>query len=182
MVHETRGMEHICVGCFYCKLTCLLFCAAAGEPDGIIVSHLPYGPTAYFGLYNTVLRHDIRSAKKMTLAHPHLVFHNFSTKLGERVQSILKYLFTVPTNSDDAAMRVVSIYNEGDFISFRHHRCDKADHKTVELDEMGPRFELKLFRIRLGSLDQPEADVEWELRPFMNSAKRRKAIGDAPVE
>ena len=25
-----------------------------GEPDGLVVSHLPYGPTAYFGLFNTV--------------------------------------------------------------------------------------------------------------------------------
>ena len=26
-----------------------------GEPDGLVVCHLPYGPTAYFGLYNTVI-------------------------------------------------------------------------------------------------------------------------------
>lgn len=25
-----------------------------GEPDGLVVCHLPYGPTAYFGLYNMV--------------------------------------------------------------------------------------------------------------------------------
>ncbi len=25
-----------------------------GEPDGIVVCHLPYGPTAFFGIYNTV--------------------------------------------------------------------------------------------------------------------------------
>lgn len=24
-----------------------------GEPDGLVVCHLPYGPTAFFGLYNT---------------------------------------------------------------------------------------------------------------------------------
>ena len=34
-----------------------------GEPDGIIVSHLPYGPTAYFGLSNVVLRHDLKDQK-----------------------------------------------------------------------------------------------------------------------
>ena len=55
-----------------------------GEPDGLIVSHLPYGPTAYFALYNTVLRHDINPSKKMTLATPKLVFHNFNTPLGEQ--------------------------------------------------------------------------------------------------
>ena len=27
-----------------------------GEPDGLVVCHLPYGPTAFFGLYNTVRR------------------------------------------------------------------------------------------------------------------------------
>lgn len=25
-----------------------------GKPDGLIISHLPYGPTAYFGLSNVV--------------------------------------------------------------------------------------------------------------------------------
>ena len=25
-----------------------------GEPDGLVVCHLPYGPTAYFGIFNTV--------------------------------------------------------------------------------------------------------------------------------
>ena len=25
----------------------------------MVVCHLPYGPTAYFGVFNTVLRHDI---------------------------------------------------------------------------------------------------------------------------
>ena len=25
-----------------------------GEPDGMVICHLPFGPTAYFGLYNTV--------------------------------------------------------------------------------------------------------------------------------
>ncbi len=37
-----------------------------GEPDGMIISHLPYGPTAYFGL-----RFD-RFQRYCTLAHMHL--------------------------------------------------------------------------------------------------------------
>lgn len=145
-----------------------------GEPDGMIVSHLPYGPTAYFALYNTVLRHDIDTRKKMTLATPHLLFHNFGTPLGERVQTVLKNLF--PPAKDDC-VRTLTFYNKDDYISFRHHRVDKVDHRTVDLEEMGPRFEMKLFRIRLGALDQPEAKSEWELRPFMNSAKRRRFLG-----
>lgn len=30
-----------------------------GEPDGMVVCHLPYGPTAFFGVYNTVSAHAI---------------------------------------------------------------------------------------------------------------------------
>ena len=57
-----------------------------GEPDGMIVSHLPYGPTAYFGLQNCVLRHDIRPPDTVSEAYPHIIFENFTTPLGERVR------------------------------------------------------------------------------------------------
>lgn len=30
-----------------------------GQPDGLIICHLPVGPTLYFGLQNVVLRHDV---------------------------------------------------------------------------------------------------------------------------
>lgn len=48
--------------------------------------------------------------------------------------------------------------------------------KQVELEEVGPRFEMKLYQIRLGTLDQDEADIEWALRPFMNTSRKRHAI------
>ena len=53
--------------------------------DGLVVSHLPFGPTAYFTLSNTVMRHDIPKIGTMSEAYPHLIFHNFNSKLGERV-------------------------------------------------------------------------------------------------
>ena len=28
-----------------------------GKPDGLVISHLPFGPTAYFGLLNVVCRY-----------------------------------------------------------------------------------------------------------------------------
>ena len=57
--------------------------------DGIIVCHLPYGPTAYFTLSNVVMRHDIPDVGTMSEAYPHLIFHNFSSRLGERVSRFL---------------------------------------------------------------------------------------------
>ena len=57
-----------------------VFCA-----DGLVVCHLPHGPTASFSLSNTVMRHDLPSVGTMSEAFPHLIFHNFKTSLGIRV-------------------------------------------------------------------------------------------------
>ncbi len=35
--------------------------------DGMVITHLPYGPSAYFGIYNTVLRHDIGQKKEVSM-------------------------------------------------------------------------------------------------------------------
>jgi U3 small nucleolar ribonucleoprotein protein IMP4 len=47
-----------------------------GDPDGLIVCHLPHGPTAYFGLSNVVMRHDIQTTETVPEAYPHLIFDN----------------------------------------------------------------------------------------------------------
>ena len=52
--------------------------------DGLIVCHLPYGPTASFSISGCVMRHDIPDVGTMSEASPHLVFHNFKTRLGQR--------------------------------------------------------------------------------------------------
>lgn len=54
----------------------------------MIISHLPYGPTAYFNLSNCVMRHDIPDIGNMSEAFPHLIFHNFQSKLGNRVSCV----------------------------------------------------------------------------------------------
>lgn len=145
-----------------------------GEPDGLVVSHLPYGPTAYFGLSNCVMRHDLpKKADTMSEAFPHLIFHNFQSSLGQRLQTILKYLFPVPK---DDTRRVMTFANNDDIVSFRHHNYKKLGYKEVDLREVGPRFEMKLYQIKLGTIDQQDAEKEWVLRPYMNSAKRHRAI------
>lgn len=55
------------------------------QSDGMVVCHFPYGPTAYFSLHNVVLRHDIKDQGTVSEAFPHLIFHNFNSKLGHRV-------------------------------------------------------------------------------------------------
>eukprot|EP00271_Cylindrocystis_brebissonii_P007154 TRINITY_DN20382_c0_g1_i2.p1 TRINITY_DN20382_c0_g1~~TRINITY_DN20382_c0_g1_i2.p1 ORF type:complete len:295 (+),score=54.25 TRINITY_DN20382_c0_g1_i2:378-1262(+) len=150
-----------------------------GEPDGLLVCHLPYGPTAYFGLLNVVMRHDLKdkaAVGTMSEAYPHLILENFTSKLGQRTASVLKYLFPVPKAD---SRRVMTFVNQSDYISFRHHVYENTKGggpRSLELKEVGPRFELRLYQIKLGTLEQTEAENEWVIRPYMNSAKKRTLL------
>ncbi|CAM9541596.1 unnamed protein product [Ectocarpus sp. 4 AP-2014] len=144
-----------------------------GEPDGLIVCHLPLGPTAFFTLSNCVLRHDIADRGTVSEVYPHLIFDKFSTPLGQRVADVLKYLFPVPKAD---SRRVMTFANEEDVLYFRHHIYEKRGGKEVVLHEVGPRFEMQLYQLRLGTLDQVEAENEWVMRPYMNSSKKRRFL------
>jgi len=168
--HTVNQIVEMCRGEGYSDLVILQ--EHRGVPDGIVVSHMPYGPTAYFGLHNVVMRHDIADRANASEAFPHLVQHNLSTRIGKRAASILKHLFPVPKPD---SRRVVSMVNQNDFISFRHHVYSK-EKGEVQLMEVGPRFELKLYQIKLGTLEQTEAETEWVLRPYMNTARKRQAL------
>lgn len=146
-----------------------------GKPSGMFVSHLPLGPTAFFSLSNIVSKDEISEGKKISEAYPHLVFDGFQTKLGARVTEILKHLFPVPKED---TKRIVSFRNRNDFIGFRNHICSRCDiegtsKKQIVLTETGPRFDMKLYSIKLGTLDLEDGQVEWILRPFMNTAEKK---------
>jgi U3 small nucleolar ribonucleoprotein protein IMP4 len=151
----------------------IIFHEHRGQPDGMIVSHFPHGPTAYFTLHNVVLRHDIEDKGTVSEAFPHLVFHNFNTSLGERVKSILKFLFPVPKED---SKRVMSFANMDDYISFRHHVYFSTGPKSVEIAEVGPRFEARLYQISLGTVEVKDADTEWALRPYHRTARKREFL------
>jgi U3 small nucleolar ribonucleoprotein protein IMP4 len=152
-----------------------------GEPDAMVVSHLPYGPTVFFSLSGAVMRHDIEGRGTVSEAYPHLVFHNFGTPLGGRIRTVLQRLFPVPKPD---SRRVLTFSNDADYISFRHHTFErpaggggqKPRPSDVALTEVGPRFELHPYQVRLGTLDQDDAEVEWVLRPYMNTARARRAL------
>lgn len=145
-----------------------------GVPDGIIISHMPQGPTIYFGLYHVVLRHDIKEEiDKVSEANPHLIFDGFNSRLGERITEIIKNLFPVPKLD---SKRILTFYNNKDYISFRHHVYEKNEKNDISLEEVGPRFELRPYQILLGTVDQPDSTKEWVLRPFMNTAKNKNNL------
>lgn len=144
-----------------------------GEPDGLVISHMPYGPTAFFGLSGAVLRHDIGDKGEVGTVPgvaPHLVLEGLTSRLGERLKTVLKHLFPAPKAD---SRRVITFCNRSDVISFRHHVYERKG-KDIELRELGPRFEAKLFQITLGTVDQKHAEKEWALRSFTRSAKKQR--------
>ncbi|XP_020426598.1 U3 small nucleolar ribonucleoprotein protein IMP4 [Prunus persica] len=149
-----------------------------GVPDGLFIIHLPFGPTAFFELRNVVTRHDIKDKKAMGTmpqVYPHVILDNFTTKVLSGTANILKHLFPVPKPD---TKRIITFANQSDYISFRHHTYEKHEGpKSIVLEEIGPRFEMRLFKIKLGTLEQTESQDEWVFKPYMNTAKKQKFIG-----
>lgn len=56
--------------------------------------------------------------------------------------------------------RVMTFSNEEDVVFFRHHMYEKRGGKDVVLHEVGPRFEMQLYQLRLGTLDQVIIDFQ----------------------
>jgi len=51
--------------------------------------------------------------------------------------------------------------------------------KKIELKEIGPRFQLRLYEIKQGTIEnEAAADTEWALRPYMNTSKKRRFLSD----
>ncbi|KAL8425242.1 hypothetical protein Efla_002308 [Eimeria flavescens] len=68
-----------------------------GEPDGLVVCHLPHGPTAHFSLRDVALRHDLpEKPANMSEALPHLVFHNFSSRVEKEMPRGLELMEVGP--------------------------------------------------------------------------------------
>ncbi|NWZ02812.1 IMP4 protein, partial [Loxia curvirostra] len=168
-----------------------------GRPDGLTVSHLPHGPTAHFTLSGAVLRQEVGGLGGAPLAAPHLLLLRLDSTLGKRVGTILKHLFPVPRPD---SRRVVTFANEDDVILVRwvtrgdtdtppsppwasltppphRNHIYRRRGRTVELEEVGPRFQLRPYLIRLGTLDQGDAaDVEWRWHPYTATAPKRRLL------
>lgn len=95
-----------------------------------------------------------------------------NSKIGKRLARILQALYPIPKPD---CKRIITFANNNDFISFRHHMYTKEGNQ-IQLDEAGPRFELKPYEIRLGTLDQDDAEKEWVLRPYMNTSRKKATL------
>ncbi|KAH8412368.1 hypothetical protein KR009_001498 [Drosophila setifemur] len=145
------------------------------KPNGLLVIHLPSGPTAHFKVSNVKLTSDIkRSHKEITKHRPEVILTNFTTRLGLTIGRMLGALFH--HDPEFRGRRAVTFHNQRDYIFFRHHRYEfSKEGKRVKLRELGPRFTLKLRSLQEGTFDSKTGDYAWIIsnkRHTMESRRR----------
>lgn len=145
------------------------------QPNGMIVIHLPDGPTAHFRLSNVKLTPDLkRSYKEISEHRPEVILNNFSTHLGNTVSRMLAALFHY--DPEFRGRRAVTFHNQRDYIFFRHHRYEFISGGKVRLRELGPRFTLKLRSLQDGTFDSKTGDYRWiitDKRHAMETSRRK---------
>ncbi|XP_018568498.1 probable ribosome production factor 1 [Anoplophora glabripennis] len=146
------------------------------EPNGLLVIHLPNGPTAHFKVSNVRITTELRKSHKAITAHrPEVILNNFATRLGLTVGRMLGALFHY--DPEFVGQRAVTFHNQRDFIFFRHYRYGfDSEGKKARLKELGPRFTLKLRSLQKGTFDSKYGQYEWimEGRRHAMETSRRK--------
>ncbi|TDL26754.1 Brix-domain-containing protein [Rickenella mellea] len=118
------------------------------KPNGITLIHLPAGPSAYFKLTSVQLTKQIFGHARATPHHPELILNNFVTELGHTVGRMFQTLF--PPLPEFQGRQVVTLHNQRDFLFFRRHRYAFRSVEKAALQEIGPRFTLKLRWLKKG--------------------------------
>ncbi|XP_056020232.1 ribosome production factor 1-like [Ostrea edulis] len=145
------------------------------EPNGLVITHLPEGPTLHFKVSNVRLTTEIKRVGEMSKHKPELILNNFSTRLGHSVGRVFASLF--PHEPQFHGRRVATFHNQRDFIFFRHHRYVFRNNKRVGLKELGPRFTLKLRSLQKGTFDSKYGEYEWvHKRKEMETSRRKFSL------
>ncbi|KAF2858052.1 Brix-domain-containing protein [Piedraia hortae CBS 480.64] len=137
----------------------------AKVPSGIDIVALPKGPMFHFSMTNWIEGRRIPGHGNPTNHYPELILNGFRTELGILTSQMLKGLF--PERPELQGRQVVTFHCQRDFVFFRRHRYvfrerTGTEHgvKSVDengkvkeekfragLQELGPRFTLKLRRV-----------------------------------
>jgi len=142
-------------------------------PNGLVLCHLPDGPTAHFKISSVRLRKELKRRGKDPTEHsPEVILNNFSTRLGHSIGRLLAALF--PQDPQFVGRQVATFHNQRDFIFFRFHRYIFKNEKKVGIQELGPRFTLKLRSLQKGTFDSKFGEYEWVLKRHEMDACRRK--------
>ena len=156
--------------------------------NGMLVSHLPHGPTAFFKISNVKVAADIAHHGQKTSHKPEIILNRFTTRLGRRIGRFLGSVF--PHDPQFKGRQVVTFHNQRDFIFVRHHRYifdgveedeggDDDGEKArstprARLQELGPRFTMRLRWLQEGTFDTVAGEYEWFHRRKEMDTSRRK--------
>ena len=160
------------------------------RPHALTAIHLPSGPTLHFSITNWIPGKIIPGHGKATDHHPELILNNFRTPLGLLTAHFFRSLF--PLRPELGGRQVVTLHNQRDYIFARRHRYIFRERRETEkkvsdpetgqsvkgmeevkagLQELGPRFTLKLRRVDRGI--QRASGQEWEWKGRMEKARSR---------
>lgn len=151
----------------------ILFHEKAKVIQGLYVCHLPKGPTSYWRLTRLKLGSDMKGGATCNASHnPELIMNNFSTRVGRRVGRQLAALF--PQKPDFEGRRTITFHNQRDFVFFRHYRYNFKDNgEKCKLQEIGPRFTLKLRYLMHGTFDAKGGEYEYIWRPDSQVSRKK---------
>ncbi|XP_054838013.1 ribosome production factor 1 [Eublepharis macularius] len=142
-------------------------------PNGLVLSHLPDGPTAHFRMSSVRLRKEIKRKGKTPTEHqPEVILNNFTTRLGHSIGRMFASLF--PHDPQFVGRQVATFHNQRDYIFFRFHRYIFKNERKVAIQELGPRFTLKLRSLQKGTFDSKFGEYEWIHKRHEMDTSRRK--------
>lgn len=159
------------------------------KPTGLTFVHLPRGPSFHFSLSNWVEGKKLPGHGNPTDHTPELILNNFRTPLGLLTAHLFRTMF--PPQPELQGRQVVTLHNQRDYIFLRRHRYvfrekrsteknvigpDGKEVKGVEgiragLQELGPRFTMKLRRVDKGI--QRASGQEWEWKGGMEKQRTK---------
>ena len=159
------------------------------KPTGLTFVHLPSGPSFTFSVSNWIEGKKLPGHGNPTDHIPELILNNFRTPLGSLTAHMFRLVF--PPQPEFQGRQVVTLHNQRDYIFVRRHRyvfrekraSEKSvvgiDGKEVEdvkgikagLQELGPRFTMKLRRIDKGI--QKGSGQEWEWKGGKEKVRTR---------
>lgn len=159
------------------------------KPTGLTFVHLPHGPSFQFSLSNWVEGKKLPGHGNPTDHTPELILNNFRTPLGLLTAHLFRTMF--PPVPELQGRQVVTLHNQRDYIFLRRHRYvfrekrpteknvigpDGKEVRGVEgiragLQELGPRFTMKLRRVDKGI--QRASGQEWEWKGGMEKQRTK---------
>ncbi|EGP85050.1 unnamed protein product [Zymoseptoria tritici ST99CH_1A5] len=162
------------------------------KPKGIDIVHLPTGPMFHFSISNWIPGARIPGHGNPTNHYPELILNGFRTPLGVVTAHLFKSLF--PPHPEIQGRQVVTLHNQRDYIFMRRHRYVFRDKKGTEksiqgtdgklmkgvediragLQELGPRFTMKLRRVDKGI--QRASGQEWEWKAHDEKVRTRFSL------